>query len=890
MTGRPFAGFGGSACSIAALVCCLSLATPALAQEAPIEGDVVQDQPAPAPTPGPSPSPTPAIVPQGTPETPATTAPSQDRTPPPEPPAGTPPPGFEDLEDRIDTAFDVSVLGRRIGSFRATLENGMIRFESPEAIADALSGVVEREAVIALLSRPLPANEQYRCFTGQTIGCGLLPPGEQGLIANPERFSVEIFFSPAAVLQVRERRLTLGPSSSQGFSLIQNVVASVATSGLDFSEIEFGGALDTQASVGSTSFLAQTYFGTGFGARVNQGLVQHVWSNRIARGGLIEDFNTNLIANYRMFGAEFGSFYPTLAYEGEQIGTPIDIVLPRDADVEIRRNGVLLSTRRYGAGPQRLDTSGLPNGSYQVQVVARVDGAIVLDETRSFSRSGALPIRGETEFSVRAGLFVEDRFAAADVDRSGFFPGLRQSAVIGGRVARRISSTVALEGNLLFVDDQLIGETTVRGFFGPIEGAATVAASDDGSWGASVTGSTVLWGVRFNLAARTVDTDARFGPNDREFGRYRPFFRREQSVIASAQFSVLGGSMGIAGSYSTSRDTRDRYAISARYSRQVRAFGRPGFVTGFALVSDVETRVGATLSMTFAVDDRMSLSTSAGAEYVPSSNGSTREGLSPVAAAALSRRDRIGRVDLLSRANVSTSADGERAGIGVIAESPVGIADLNGQYVRNRTGQFTSVIGNLQSGFAYGGGRFKWGLARPGEAVILTDLDIDTVDSAARNSDSGYRVRVDTQSFDLLRPGGLSAIGVPAYDEYEVTLVPENAPPYDVRIEPRTVVLYPGNVVRLRYAAQRDVTIFGQLVDESGASISRARLRGGSDFTLSDASGYFTITLPIGDAIEIARNADGGACAPVAVRTLVPEGAPRDLYRVGQLICRPAAE
>src|SRR3546814_6630664 len=59
------------------------------------------------------------------------------------------------------------------------------------------------------------------------------------------------------------------------------------------------------------------------------------------------------ISSFRMVGAEFASFYPRKAYEAG-IATPIQIVLPREADVELRRNGVLISVRHYGAGAQEI--------------------------------------------------------------------------------------------------------------------------------------------------------------------------------------------------------------------------------------------------------------------------------------------------------------------------------------------------------------------------------------------------------------------------------------------------------------------------------------------------------------------------------------------------------
>jgi len=799
-----------------------------------------------------------------------------------------PPAGFEGLDAPVDTLFDVSVFGQRIGSFRATLSRGTIRFADPAAVAAALDGRVNRDAVIALLSRPLPINEQYRCFPGQTVDCGLLPTGQEGVIVNPQRFSVEIFFDPRNLLrgQSPSQVPELGPSSSTGPTLVQNIAASFSATGGGGSSVEFGGTFDTYASIGQSALIAQTLVGTGTGPRMNQGLVQHVWGDRIVRGGLIEDFSTTLLSNYRLIGGEFASFYPRIARESQFTSTPIEIVLPRDADVEIRRNGVLVAVRHYQAGPQVLDTSMLPDGSYPISVIARANGGIVLNEVHAFSKAGGLPPPGRTEFGVRAGFYVSDRLLAADDGlNEGFLPHVSNAPVIAGRIARRIGPTTGAELNLLSIDGHNFAEASVRTFLGTIEGIATVAGGDNGAYGASVSGTAIVRNIRFSLTGRLVHSNEPSLIIGQRLRNYHAFFSSEQSVTGSLQFGLAGGSFSLSGSYGHSDFIGDRYNATVRYTRTVSVAHRQAFFTAFAQTSDSDTRVGFSISLNFGLDDRTTASLNVGAEEVTRSTGTAREGLSPVIDAGISRRENWGAVDLLAQAGISTDADSDRAFVGANVQSPIGVADVTAQYLRTNGGDFASIYGNAQTGFAIGGGAVKLGLARPGEAAILSDIALET-DTLRRRNDvaSGYRVTIDNQRYDLLRPGHLSAAGVPALDRYDVSLVPENAPAYDIDLTVRHVTLYPGNVVRLRYQAVHAVTLFGQLVGADGQPLAGAIVRGGDDLTTTDAHGYFTITAPSTANLGI-RTEQGSDCATVTVASLIANRPAGDLYRVGTVAC-----
>lgn len=810
----------------------------------------------------------------------------------PSPPAArvqtAPPPGFEGLSDEIDTLFDVTVQGRATGSFRAVLSNGFITFAEPEAVAASLDGVIRREAVLALLSSPLDLNEQYRCFSGQTLGCGLLPPGMSGAIVDPQRFSVELFFLAADTVIEQRPALTLGRSSSEGLTLVQNVGLSFATADFFGEALEYGGAFDTFISLGQSAFIAQTLVSSGDGgSRLNQAHGQHIWSDRILRGGLIENFNASLLTNYRMVGSDFGVF--TSPFEGDEqfSASPLDVVLPRDADVEIRRNGVLLSVKRYGAGPQRLDTSMLPTGAYAVAITARADGVVVVDEIRSFSKAGGLPPAGKTDFTVGVGLYVPDQRFDGSL-KEQFLPEVETDALIlSGRVARRIGATSAAEFTLLAVDSQTFGELSVRSIFSRFEGIAAVAAGSDGSHGASLTGNLTFGDARLSLTARSIRMDAPLIGAPASASRYRAFVRPEDSFLASAQFLVSGGSLNLSASYSQVEGFEDRYSAALRYNRPLEIAGRRALLNTYAQTTEQDTRVGFTLTFGFGVGSRTNGTASLGLEQTSTDSESLRAGLSPVANVSVSRRDEWRDFNFTSQAGLSTNADNDRIYASTLVASRIATGEITAQHISTRSGDFSTVYGSVQSGFAIGGGAAQFGMARPGEAVIIAEIQADTSDRLIDPA-SGYRVRVDSQPADLLRPGARTAVGLPAYADYELTLTPENAPPFDADLSIRRVTLYPGNVVRLKFDAKREYTLFGRLVGPDGSPLEGVLMRSGGDLTATDSFGYFTITA-LGDGRIEFRPTESVACAPLDVSSLI--GAQNEtlaFHRLGDVECRTA--
>lgn len=819
-----------------------------------------------------------------------------------------PPQGFEGVDDEVSTEFDVRFQERSIGSFRATFKGGKLSFSNPAALAQALGPGVDTAAVTAFLSQPLSANEQFKCRPGIILsaGCGLLPTDTSGIIASPETFSVSLFLSRQYLISAITGPRLLGPAMS-GPSLIQTARFSAARDGN--SGTSYGGTFDTLASLGRTSIVAQTTLSDVEGLRTQQFYVQRIWSDRRAAVGLLQDYQSLVFTNYRLLGAEFESFYGTLLDAANDTATPLEVLLPQRGQVEIYRNGVLMTAARYDAGLQLLNTSALPEGSYTVRILARDGSRVLLDQTRAFSKISNLVPPGKTAFRVRAGERAEDNFLnPMGTGGPGFLPRRTGELVLSASAQRRLGSAMAGTVTMTSFASRIYGETSVQLFRGWLSGVAGVGVGTDGTYSALVSANAQFPRVSVYASARTTHVPDNVLPIALD-DRYHAFFRSQDTFFGSVQTRVLGGSLGLSGSYSRSSDFPTRYAVGLQYNRSVNLpWAASALLSAGVTKSDFDTRVGFTISFFKRVDRKTTASFTGGGYYVGNSEPGTggRKGFSPVGEAVLSRSEQVGPVDLVAEGGAGTDADGDRAFGRVRALSPYGSGDAGIQWQKRPLGNgATSYLFNGQTGFAVGGGGIKVGMRDPAESMVMLDLtDVrttpdaanihatDNVDNVGTGSggenngvaEGGYRITIDGRPYDYIEPGKRVALGLSAFKEYSIGLKPEGAPQFDIDSTRRKVTVYPGNVVRLRFEAQRIISLFGQVLMEDGSPAAQARVEAGTDYAVADDRGYFTITAPLASNIAI-RRADGSACVERSIKSLIDAKAPSLLYRFGKVRC-----
>ncbi|MFN3374107.1 MAG: CS1-pili formation C-terminal domain-containing protein, partial [Chloroflexus sp.] len=177
-----------------------------------------------------------------------------------------------------------------------------------------------------------------------------------------------------------------------------------------------------------------------------------------------------------------------------------------------------------------------------------------------------------------------------------------------------------------------------------------------------------------------------------------------------------------------------------------------------------------------------------------------------------------------------------------------------------------------------------------GQAAVSVGIDRSRVPDSVRDeiaSVGKYSVIIGNREVAQFAPDEATVLVLPALQNYVIQVQPEQAPPYAVDLTRREVPLYPGNVVDLRFEAQFSVTIFGRLVDAKAAPIANARVSAGTDTVVTDDSGFFLITAPLGSALR-SYNATGAACPEITIDEQLIGELSTNLgaySRVGDIVC-----
>lgn len=812
--------------------------------------------------------------------------------------SATPPPGFENLDTTIETVFEIRFAGRRIGSTPVRMSDGRAVFLDPEGLANLFPDRVDAAAVSELLSRPLPSNESLRCLPGQTAGCGTLPPGESGIIVSPESFSIDIILG-ASYFTAAETGPRYLPDPISGPSLIQSALFSVSTGRGALDQVRFGATLDTLASVGRTSLVAQT-LARDEGVNLQRAVVQHLWQDRRAAAGLIQDQQALTFRAYRLVGAEFGSFFDTRT--DRQLGseTPVEIVLPVAARVEVYRDNVLVQTSRLEAGLQQVPTRNLPAGSYPIRIVALDGDRVLFEEERVFTRVAGLPPDGEWAFNLRAGVRAfEDNGAGfgGAIGRAGsFFPRLTNESLVAATASRKVGAASAAAVQLIAVDEDVFGELSFVTTNGNISGVVAVSGGVDGSYSAFLQGSMRLRNIDFNLSARHTRIGGEFEQVNLFDDEFEPYFRSEDLLTASVGFPLLGGNLSVNGSYSRVPDLEDRYTIGARYGRTVPIGGLGAArLSFFGFKTDRDFRAGITASFFRRLSPRTTVFFGGGSEVRQNAPESALpDGVFPIADARISHSRQIGSVDLVGQAGVSTDADRHRAFVSADVGSNLGFADVLLEYEDRRgVGQDgAAIVANGFTGFSVSSVGLRAGLRQVGgEAAVSLGIDTSAIPERLRREMGNvgrYKVVIGNREVADFAPGETTVLVLPSLRNYQIQLQPEQAPPFAVDLTQREVPLYPGNIVDLRFAARFSVTIFGQLLSAHGTPLASSRVTAGTDVVLTDAQGYFLITAPLGSQLKTFRP-DGSDCAALSVDAEVLgdiEQSITSYSRIGEIRCK----
>ncbi|MEI5688548.1 TcfC E-set like domain-containing protein [Sphingomonas kyungheensis] len=790
------------------------------------------------------------------------------------------PAGFDGLLAPQAALVDVYLGGRAIGQARVHYRGDRISFDAVDALVALIPDVRDPAAVRAALAIPeLPAHRALVCASDiDPADCRTPTPDVAGVVFDEARFRVDLFLHPRllAVRPAAERRYLPRPPSQ--LTLVDQIGGTIAGSGGYRDYALLNRAL---LGYGPARLRSETSYSSRYGLLADTLAAELDTPGYRLSAGVQWAPGIDLTGRRRLVGVGVQSQIDTRLDRTVIVGSPLIVSLAMRSRVDVLRDGRLLTSRSYDAGNQAIDTSGLPDGAYEVVLRITGAGGAVRDERRFFTKNAAIPTVGAPIVFAYAGVLADDR--------NGRFVSPSRVAFYEAGIARRLDPHLALDATLIGTDRNAMVE--LGGYWlgrtAQLRGAAL--ASVTGQFGVLVQASAAE-AARFHYA---IDLRRVWSRGDRPLV---PLGARDDAALglgtepaarlasggftqinATVNYALPRGQIALSGFYRDDRRTRASYGLGPSLTMPL--IQRGGV--------QVTLRGDATVTnQAHAVYLGISLQRLRGTSAVSATAGLRGDGGAGVRgrAAPVGGIGAAWQTDRALGGTLALSGGVEREIDGTLAR---GHADWRGDAASLSADLAQPLAGSngttqYSLGFQTTAAVMRQGLAMQGrernDSVILVALAGAAPDGGA--DDAAFEVLVDNGARGIVRPGGTLAVSVPAYRQYAVRLRPTGAALMQIDGGARTVSVYPGTVARLAWRARTVMAMFGRLLWRDGSPVADAAIRAPGAIGSTDGAGYFQIETARDATLRIAAP-DGRSCAMPVRATAGASG----YAALGTLIC-----
>ena len=762
---------------------------------------------------------------------------------------------------------DVFVAGRRVGQFAADVGLKEVRLLAPAALAAAIPDVRDPARLTAALGRPLPIAVPPACDGPSAC----VPVAGSDIVASyaADSFRLTLTLDPGllAIRGTAPDYLEDGWGVPSAIDSIGVVVAGGGGPGTAFAVrnrfVARGGPMHLVADASLSSW---------DGAQLDTLAADIDRRDLRLRGGLFYAPGADLVGRRRILGVGVATQFDTRADRVALTGTPLVVFLARRARVDVYVQGRLVSSQVYDGGNQSLDTSGLPDGSYPVELHIQDIGGATRVEQRFFSKSAALAPVGRVMFDVQFGLLARHRgepgggiAIATGSARGRMSPHLAWDvAAMTTRANSVVEAGLSLLSPLAQVRVAALGAT--RGDRGV---AAQASASGGGPLGFNLDLRHVRSATGTVLIA--ADTTAREAATPLMRPRATDAQAGYTQLLGNLSYALPKAQLGMSAFLfrSSSRGTAYSIGPTARWSVLQRdrlhlsvngTFARTHRGSGFALGLQFQL-----------AGPRAAISGVAGIQREVAADG---DRLSPVLeTAATLHRDGADGSTLDAGALVQRNAHATIVQLTGERRGAHGMAGLS-LTARPGTAQGIQYGITAQTSFGLAGGGPH--LAAGGQNDSMIAVAVDGEPSAL------FELLVNDAVRGTVRGGQRVALAVQPYRRYRIRLRAIAPGPIVFDTRARTVDVFPGSVAALTWTARAVRAMFGRLVDARGMPIGDADVTTTDAIAASDPNGYFQIEASA-DALLTARTAAGATCSA----RLRGDRATTPFTRLGDVTCLP---
>lgn len=755
-----------------------------------------------------------------------------------------PPEGFEGLMESQETLADVFFGGRSIGQARITHKPGILTFADPAAIVRNLPGLRDPATVEWALTGALDAHRSLVCSPAHGLVCGKLSPPIAGVIYNEDTFRVDIFINPALleVAPAISAGTIAAPQSGLAIASGFNAALAGRLSGSPHFDLQNR----TLIGYRNARLRAETSVSSTRGVMIDQLVAEMDKGSLRYSAGLFWAPGIEFIGDSKLVGAAVSTQFDTRNDKELLRSTPLVVFLPQPAVIEIVRDGRLLASERREAGNQALDTSGYPDGSYQVELRIREAGGAVRLERRLFIKNRQMVPVG------RWFLFAQAGYLTTGQDR--IFPSLAKGPFLQAGAAKRISKGLGLDATFIHYRGRAMAQVGATALTTRAQVRLAALATSSGEYGALVQASSAnagILGYNFDLRRMWSDRNRALLPvsertdiSDIAGGTaFRPSSGSYTQATGNVSLRLGRAELGILASYR--KDALGRsYTVGPRLDWDL--VRRGGNLVSFhaeATKSDRATAAYVGVRMRFA-GPRSTVSGSVGGAYLSRAAGGGQADVVGSLNGTLQRT--VGSTDFELGASAERNTESNILQGLVRAVGKFGTASANFQHDLGRGTQYSA---SFRSGAAITTKAVAWGGRELPDSGVIVKVEGD----AGKGS---FEVLVDDVPRGQLRAGERLPVFLTPYREYSVRIRPVDTPRLTFDSSARQVSLYPGNIAPLLWRVEPVVTAFGRAVRPDGQAIADANVASPRGIGSTDSQGYFQIEVGASDDATITNNGE----------------------------------
>ena len=780
------------------------------------------------------------------------------------------PPGFEGLGGPVAQIVDVYLGDRRMGTTGITVTADEFEFDAVDEVVSMLDGLEDVAPLLPVLRGPMRTNAARRCYAvGDPAGCGTVETDTVAALYDESALRLDLFVAPSL--------LPVDGLGARYLDAPERRPSAILSLGTVASDADGAGELDATGGLlvgyGATHLSVRAdYTSRGDRSRLREArLARFAGDHEYALGSFGFAPGAGLL-NADLLGASVATSWRLRTDAERAFAAELVVYLPRRAIVQLLVDDRIYHAESYPAGNQGIDTSALPDGTYELEIRTVGEGVETRTETRLYTKSASIPPPGQTVLALTAGLplFFDDDAPGAPIGddigngldaASGetaagatpgaggslgddrFLPSVESVPVLGASAARRLSDRDAWRLGLLQVGDVTVAQAEYVRLGARYALELGGSAGGRGVLAAGARASLFAGGWSATLSHTSARADADLGDDPDAGTVFERFFPSDadQSFVSVARSF---GSTQLGGRLSRRRgDATGSVEEASLFARRrlFRSRGLDAAVEADWTRTETGSRAGVAVRVFFG---RSALRGSAYAGARSFEGGSVE----PVAGVGVGTGSRaVGTLRWRTDARLDVDGDGRRLGVGAELEHPWFAAGASTDWTEERGDVSRTSLASLRAQVGIDARGAAIGGVEQASAGVIVDV-------GGEPRGARFDIEIDGIDAGTGEIGSARFIALQPFRAYRVRLVPRGVLSNGIGERAHEFTLFPGSVQRIDVEARREVLLIATLVDERGAAIVDATFETARGPVLIDSSGVFQAELSPGETFEVRRD------------------------------------